>query len=178
MMIMWDAFAGSVMNPAESKVVGKLGFAGAPGSHLGGWGLCINKYSPNKDAAYKFLEWATGKEQGYKYSYEGPGMIPRTSFFKNPELVKKYAWVAAHAENLRKSGLRSEARVVGQNPEIGPTLIPEPQYELIVGTAVNAAFTGTKPVEEALIDAEREVVALLKEFNYSVVDTDEDSDIE
>ena len=105
-------------------------------------------------------------------------MIPRKSFFTNAELVKKYPWISAHAENLRKSGLRSEARVVGQTVDIGPTLIPEPQYELIIGTAVNAAFTGTKTVEQALIDAEREVIALLKEFNYNVIDTDEDSDIE
>lgn len=178
MMIMWDAFAGSVTNPGESKVVGKVGFAGAPGTHLGGWGLCINKHSPNKEAAYKFLEWAIGKENGFKYVLEGPGMIPRKSFFTNPQIVAKHPWVTAHAENLRKSGLRSEARVVGQTVDIGPTLIPEPQYELIIGTAVNAAFTGTKTAEQALIDAEREVVALLKEFNYNVIDTDEDSDIE
>jgi ABC-type glycerol-3-phosphate transport system substrate-binding protein len=178
MMIMWDAFAPMVTDPAQSQVADKIGFAPAPGTHLGGWGLCINKYSPNKEAAYKFLEWATGPENAPKYVLAGPGMVPRKAVFNDPAIQKKHPWVITHAENLRKSRLRSEARVIGQQVDIGPTLIPEPQYELIIGTAVNAAFTGTKTVEQALIDAEREVVDLLKEFGYTVNDTDADSDIE
>jgi ABC-type glycerol-3-phosphate transport system substrate-binding protein len=179
MMIMWDAFAPSVTNPEESEYADKIAIApDAPGTHLGGWGLCINKHSPRKDNAYKFLEWAVGKELGYKYVHDGPGMIPRKSIMSDSRIIEKHPWVTAHAVNLRKSGLRSEARIVGKDVDIGPTLIPEPQYELIMGTAVNAAFTGTKTVEQALIDAEREVIELLKEFNYNVIDTDEDSDIE
>jgi ABC-type glycerol-3-phosphate transport system substrate-binding protein len=170
MMDMWDAFAPMVTDPAQSSIAGKIGFAPSPGTHLGGWGLCINKHSPNADAAYQFLEWATGYETAYKYVLDGPGMIPRKSLFNNPNIQKKHPWVLTHAENLRKSRLRSEARVVGKQVDIGPTLIPEPQYELIIGTAVNAAFTGTKSVEEALTDAEREVIDLLKEFGYNVVE--------
>jgi multiple sugar transport system substrate-binding protein len=176
-MIMWDAFAPLFTNPEQSKVADDVGFALGPGTHLGGWGICINKYSEHTEEAYKFLEWATG-ESAWDQTYEGPGMIPRKSIMNDPRILAKHPWVATHAENIRISGLRSEARVVGKEVDIGPTLVPEPQYEMIVGTAVNAAFTGTKPVEQALIDAERQVIELLKESGYKVVDYDRDSDIE
>jgi hypothetical protein len=97
-------------------------------------------------------------------------MIPRKSIFANADIQKRHPWVVTHAENLRKSRLRSEARVIGKEVDIGPTLIPEPKYELIMGTAVNAAFTGTKSVEDALNDAKKEVVELLKEFGYNVIE--------
>jgi ABC-type glycerol-3-phosphate transport system substrate-binding protein len=170
MMDMWDAFAPMVTNPEQSQMADKVGFAPSPGTHLGGWGLAINKHSPNVDAAYKFLEWATGAELAYDYVLEGPGMIPRKSIFANADIQKRHPWVVTHAENLRKSRLRSEARVIGKEVDIGPTLIPEPKYELIMGTAVNAAFTGTKSVEDALNDAKKEVVELLKEFGYNVIE--------
>lgn len=60
--------AGSLDDPATSKVVGKIGYAQAPvqgcvnGSHwLYAWSLSIVNGSKNVNAALQFLLWATGK---------------------------------------------------------------------------------------------------------------------
>src|SRR5258707_1325704 len=60
--------AGILTDPSKSKVAKDIGFAYAPtkvtplGSHwLWAWSLGIESSSKNKDAAFKFLTWATSK---------------------------------------------------------------------------------------------------------------------
>jgi sorbitol/mannitol transport system substrate-binding protein len=60
--------AGSVEDPKNSKVAGKVGYVRAPiektkdSGWLWSWNLGINAESKHKDAAWQFLKWATSKE--------------------------------------------------------------------------------------------------------------------
>ena len=60
--------AGTVENPDESTVVGKVGYAAAPvvatpsSGWLYSWSLAIPKTSPHPDAAWKFMSWMTSKQ--------------------------------------------------------------------------------------------------------------------
>jgi ABC-type glycerol-3-phosphate transport system substrate-binding protein len=165
MMVMWDAFAGLVTDPKQSQVWNKVGYAVAPNggaATLGGWGLCINKNSPHAKEAYQFLEWATGPETATKYTLDGPGAIPRKSIYSNPKVVAKQPWIVAQQGAIAVARGRSEAY------RGGPTLIPEPQYEMILGTAVNAAFAGMGSPSDLLDKANEDLKDMLIEAGYKV----------
>lgn len=59
--------AGLLEDPADSKVVGKIGYAAAPvektawSGWLYSWSLGIPRTTVHKDAAWKFLAWATSR---------------------------------------------------------------------------------------------------------------------
>jgi multiple sugar transport system substrate-binding protein len=68
---MWmDAsiFFPNVVDPAQSKIVDKVGITMAPEGpagripYVGGWHLSIYNQSKNKEAAWLFVQWALGKE--------------------------------------------------------------------------------------------------------------------
>lgn len=60
-----SVFASIFEDPSQSSVVGKVGYASVPATATGhgttnwAWGLSIPEKSPNKDNAWKFIEWAT-----------------------------------------------------------------------------------------------------------------------
>ncbi|MEU6717073.1 sugar ABC transporter substrate-binding protein [Nonomuraea sp. NPDC046802] len=78
-------------DPAKSKISDQVGFAPFPAGPSGSkpynipsWALGINSGSENTDNAWKFIEWATGKEQTLAQQKSGvPGA--RTSVWANPE---------------------------------------------------------------------------------------------
>ncbi|SEF97233.1 multiple sugar transport system substrate-binding protein [Nonomuraea solani] len=78
-------------DPAKSKVSDDVGFAPFPAGPAGSkpynipsWALGVNASSENTANAWKFIEWATGKEQTLAQQKSGvPGA--RTSVWANPE---------------------------------------------------------------------------------------------
>lgn len=63
-----SVFAGTFEDPEQSMVAGKVGYAAIPKTDTGhgtthwAWGLGITEKSQVKDAAWEFVEWATGKQ--------------------------------------------------------------------------------------------------------------------
>src|SRR2546422_4019472 len=91
--------AGDLTDPSKSKVAKDIGFAYAPtqvtplGSHwLRAWSLAIEASSKNKDAAFKFLTWATSKDYlKLVAGKNGWAAVPpgtRVSTYKNPNYKK------------------------------------------------------------------------------------------
>lgn len=80
----------SVIDKDKSTVVDKIGFAMFPAGALGAkpynntaWGMMMNAASPNKDAAWAFIEWATSKDIMLKAQQKGvPGA--RDSIWNDP----------------------------------------------------------------------------------------------
>ncbi|WP_201000834.1 ABC transporter substrate-binding protein [Paenibacillus glycanilyticus] len=78
------------LDTEESKVRGNVGFAPFPSGTKGSmpynitsWGLAINPKSPNKEAAWAFIKWASGKSVMLLTQQAGnPG--PRSSVWKDP----------------------------------------------------------------------------------------------
>ena len=80
-----SVFGPSFESPDSSKVAGKVGYAPLPPSagDIGysghwAWGLSIPKNSANKDAAWLFVQWATGKPMTTEFGKKTGG-APRLS---------------------------------------------------------------------------------------------------
>jgi multiple sugar transport system substrate-binding protein len=98
-----------------SKIKGKVGIIPtmhAPGKKsaatLGGWGLGISAHSKNKDAAWKFIEFATSAEI-QKLFHEKKSVIPtRKKLFEDKDILEKHP----HYSELYKVLLAARPRPV------------------------------------------------------------------
>ncbi|SFD65032.1 multiple sugar transport system substrate-binding protein [Paenibacillus catalpae] len=81
----------AALDPERSKVAGEVGFAPFPAGEKGSmsynitsWGLAINPKSVDKEAAWTFVEWASGKAMMLLAQQAGnPG--PRSSVWNDPQ---------------------------------------------------------------------------------------------
>ncbi|WP_248930690.1 ABC transporter substrate-binding protein [Paenibacillus hamazuiensis] len=86
----------SVIDKDKSTVVDKIGYAMFPAGSAGSkpynntaWGMMMNARTANKDAAWAFIEWATGKEIMTKAQAMGvPGA--RNSIWNDPGANAKF----------------------------------------------------------------------------------------
>ena len=108
--ITWGDTAGAVEDPSQSKVSGKMGYASIPVdasvnkvvAHYGGWQYAINKDTPNQDAAYCFMEWATTKDIQTKIA-QGGGLPSLTSVFQDPALASTKPYWGQELTSLSQS---------------------------------------------------------------------------
>lgn len=142
--INWSVITGTFESD-DSPVKGKVGYVAVPGSSmdvpgstiLGGWGMGINKFSQNKEAAWLWIEYIKGKE-AEKYGTLKYGLDPvRYSTFNDPEVVEKYP----HYPELLKSL---------ENAQLGPINIAQ-LWELIdiQSRTFQRALSGEITAEEA-----------------------------
>ena len=95
---MWtdaSVFIANVSDPAKSQVADKFGIAAVPAGPAGNktylvvpWSIAIGGQSKNKDAAWKFLQWAASKDLAKRALISGMAMA-RSSAWKDPEVQKK-----------------------------------------------------------------------------------------
>jgi sorbitol/mannitol transport system substrate-binding protein len=154
--------AGSLEDPAVSKVAGKVGYAMAPvektdaAGWLWTWSWAMPETTKNPDAAAKFMKWASSKEYEQLVGKElGWSRVPagkRESTYSIPEYKKA---TAAFGDMT----LRSIESADPENPGVQPRPTVGVQYVGIVefqdlGTKVSqniaAAMTGRGTVDEAL----------------------------
>jgi multiple sugar transport system substrate-binding protein len=144
-------------DPAKSKVSDTVGFAAFPEGPAGSkpynvpsWALGINESSENKANAWKFIEWATSKEQTLANQKAGvPGA--RTSVANDPEATSTYPkdLVAAAAEGA-KNGVGFDR----------PKVVKVPEAREIVGLPIVDAITG-KDAAASADEAAKKFQALL-----------------
>jgi multiple sugar transport system substrate-binding protein len=95
---MWtdaSVFYGQIVDPAKTQIpAANVGIANLPGGPkasspfiVTSWGIAIAKQSKNKDAAAKFLDWATSKEMATKGMLANITMA-RSSVWKDPKVVE------------------------------------------------------------------------------------------
>jgi multiple sugar transport system substrate-binding protein len=95
---MWTdtaVFCGEVVDPAKSQVAGNVGIANFPAGpkmntpyFATAWGMAIARQSRNKEAAMRFLEWATSKEMATKGMLAGITMA-RSSVWEDKAVLAK-----------------------------------------------------------------------------------------
>ncbi|MEN1966672.1 extracellular solute-binding protein [Lentibacillus sp. N15] len=170
--------AGTLNNPDDSSVVGKIGYAFAPTQvkeeNTGGlyaWSLAIESASKNKDAAFEFIKWSTskeyvelvGEEKGWVVAPSGT----RISTYENP----KYKEAAPFADMV----LESIQSVDYDNPAVNPVPYVGAQYAAIpefqsLGTEVSqqiaAAISGDKSVDDALKESQKLAEDAAKDGGY------------
>lgn len=84
-------------DPLRSKIVGKVGIARLPHfkgkksySTLGGWQAGISNYSKNKEAAWKFANFLTGKRAQKILALKGGRAPTRKALYDDPEILNLY----------------------------------------------------------------------------------------
>jgi multiple sugar transport system substrate-binding protein len=150
------------MAEKDSPVVGKYGVGLMPQEpgktqvySAGGWSLGLNNYSANKDAAWKFIVWATGAKAQREMGLVGMKLFsdfPRASLYDDPELKQIYPYLPTQLYVL-------------QNGNGKITRPPIPLYftlEGLYGLQLNRAVAGKATPEEALTTAQQQFEAILK----------------
>ncbi|HLU74777.1 MAG TPA: sugar ABC transporter substrate-binding protein [Nonomuraea sp.] len=125
--------------PDKSKVSDQVGFAPFPAGPAGSkpynvpsWALGINDASENTENAWKFIEWATSKEQTLEQQKSGvPGA--RTSAWSDPEGISDFP------EDLAKAISESTENGVGYDR---PVVVKVAEAREIVGQPIVDAITG------------------------------------
>ncbi|SCG48045.1 carbohydrate ABC transporter substrate-binding protein, CUT1 family [Micromonospora echinaurantiaca] len=126
-------------DPAKSKVSDTVGFATFPAGPAGSkpynvpsWALGINDASKNKDNAWKFIQWAAGKDQSLAQQKAGvPGA--RASVWANPEGTSTYP------KDLAEATAVSTTNGVGHDR---PLVVKVAEAREIVGQPIVDAITG------------------------------------
>jgi len=171
--------AGLLTNAANSPAAKDIGFAYAPtevtplGSHwLWSWSLAMESSSKNKDAAFKFLTWATSKSYiKLVAGKNGWASVPpgtRISTYQNP----KYKQAAGAFEDIvLKSILSADPThsTLHKVPYVGVQFVGIPEFQDI-GTLVTqnlaAAVAGKTSVDAALSLSQQEVTRRMQQAGY------------
>jgi sorbitol/mannitol transport system substrate-binding protein len=171
--------AGQLTDPKKSKVAKDIGFAYAPtavtprGSHwLWAWSLAMEASSKNKDAAFKFLTWATSKDYiKLVAGKNGWGSVPpgtRISTYKNPKYKKA---AGAFASIVLNSMLTADPthQTLHPVPYVGVQFVGIPEFQNI-GTLVTqnlaGAVAGHTSVDSALKVSQQQVTRIMKQAGY------------
>ncbi|MGW0432490.1 ABC transporter substrate-binding protein [Micromonospora sp. NPDC003197] len=148
-------------DPAKSKVSDTVGFAPFPAGPAGSkpynipsWALGINDASKNKDNAWKFIEWATSKEQTLAQQKSGvPG--GRTSVWANPEGTATYPKDLADAIAVSTAtGVGHDRPLVVKVPE-AREIVGQPIVDAITGKDVSASADKANAAFQKLLDDEK-----------------------
>lgn len=167
MMIDASCFVSALENPAESKVVGKIGFAvgpHVPSIWCGGFG--INAMSKHKEAVWYWLQWMTSKETLLRYSImpEYPSMdVSRWSVINDPRYREKWDVPSPTGSFLEVAWEKIRASSADYLPRI-----PE-AWEIrdALSIAVSRALTeGPQVAQEALNEAQQTAYEVMKEAGY------------
>lgn len=136
----------ALVDRPESKVNGKVGFVpmvatpgGTRSATLGGWGFAVSRFSPNPDAAWSFVQFATGPES-MQLLLDKAGRIP-----------------------ARKNLVPMQFRGIVQSARMRPRIPEYAQVSDILQRWLSAALAGISSPEEALRNATRETRAVLHE---------------
>jgi sorbitol/mannitol transport system substrate-binding protein len=177
---MWyddTVFAGSVLDQATPAVKANLGFAMAPtvdkpSGWLWSWGLGITQSSKHKDAAWKFISWATSKEY-IKYAGEKAGWdsIPpgsRMSTYEIPQYraaAKDYASLTLASINAANPNQTTVMPV----PYHGVQYVQIPEFTDIgdfVSQQIAGAIAGQQSVDQALQKSQAYTLSAVKKAGY------------
>jgi sorbitol/mannitol transport system substrate-binding protein len=171
--------AGALTDPKQSQVAKDIGFAYAPtevtplGSHwLWAWSLAIESSSKNKDAAFKFLTWATSKDYlKLVAAKNGWASVPpgtRVSTYENPNYKKA---AGAFANIVLNSMLTADPThsTLHKVPYVGVQFVGIPEFQNI-GTLVTqnlaGAVAGSTSVSSALSQSQQQVTRIMQQAGY------------
>ncbi len=158
--------ASSINNPNESQVAGKVGFALAPDAGLGkrsnwiwAWSLAIPVVTQNKNAAKRFVAWATSKEYTQLVAREdGWSNVPpgtRQSLYQTPMYLQAAPFAEMTLASIKSADPNQPT--IEEVPYTGVQYVATAEFQGI-GTAVGQQFadalSGDISTEEALENAQ------------------------
>jgi sorbitol/mannitol transport system substrate-binding protein len=154
--------AGTVENPDESTVVGKVGFVPAPvvatptSGWLYTWSLAIPKTTPRPDAAWKFMSWMTSKQYMQRVGNQlGWTSVPPGSRLSTYQIPQYQQAAAAFGPTVLNaiSQAKPQQPTVDPVPYQGVQFLRIPEFQDLgtrVSQQISAAIAGQKTVQQAL----------------------------
>jgi multiple sugar transport system substrate-binding protein len=93
-MVQYSGYASIIFDPKNSKWSNQIATSPVPvgsvnATELAGWNIGIPSDTPNKDAAWKFLEFVLGRARAKIFLGYGAAAIGRTSITKDPALLNQ-----------------------------------------------------------------------------------------
>ncbi|MEU2611020.1 sugar ABC transporter substrate-binding protein [Micromonospora sp. NPDC007271] len=151
----------SVIDPKNSKVaehVGVLDFpAGTAGSKTTvlSWGLAISSFSKNKDAAWKFVNWATSAKTQLALTKAGIAP-PRTSVSEDPAYT-----ATLNTDTLKQWHTALTNAQSNGDTEVGPVGVAAPEMRKVIGDAVGKVILGRASAQDAAKEIQTGLTPLL-----------------
>ncbi len=159
--------AGTIESPSTSTVAGKTGYVEAPVEYtrysgwLYTWSLGIPTTSPHKNAAWRFISWATSRAYirlvGQKLGWADLPPGSRLSTYANPQYKK--AAKAFAAPTLRAIETADPTHpTVRPVPYVGVQFLDIPEFQDLgtrVSQQVTAAIVGQESVHGALSTSQK-----------------------
>ncbi|MET1006198.1 MAG: extracellular solute-binding protein, partial [Propionibacteriaceae bacterium] len=154
--------AGSVEDPENSKVAGKVGYVRAPvketenAGWLWSWNLGINAESQHKDQAWEFVKWATSKEYAklvgseLGWSRTPPGT--RKSTYEIPEYIQAGGEFAPLTAKIM-SEVDPKQPGVAPQPWVGIQYVTIPEFQDVgnqTSQLLADVIAGRRPLNLAL----------------------------
>ena len=151
----------TIIDPKNSRVIDKVRIIPFPpgpgGSKLTqlAWGLSINKFSKNKEAAWLFMQWATSKEIQLELALNGIAS-PRKSTWEHDKFK------ASIDSEVKRDWVEALKFIMAHaNPDVGPPAEDQAQVRQIVGEMVGKVILGEKTAEEAAKEADMRLTEVL-----------------
>ena len=148
----WSAFE----DAAQSKVVGKVGYARVPRKmirvpRLGSWGGTISPYSKHKEWAYTFLAFLNNRDNVLKFHLPAGVPVCRTSLTTDPAVLKENPWIAAQYfdDTRERPGIPEITQIID-----------------IWGLAISQALAKQKTAKASLDDAAGKIADILRQGGY------------
>ncbi|MCA0272253.1 MAG: extracellular solute-binding protein [Proteobacteria bacterium] len=157
----WSVQTPMFNDPATSKVAGKFDVAMFPHAEgatsvppVGGWVMCINAHSEQKDAAWDFMKWFANPATHKDFVLAG-GPPSRVSAMTDADITAAQFWVPTLYESAKLAW--SELR-----PRHAAT------FEMIdaLGLQVNRAIVGEAAPQEAMDEANAAITEILTDAGY------------
>jgi len=152
---------GSINDPKTSKAVGKIGVLDVPAGAAGSkstvlsWGLAISSFSKNKDAAWKFVQWATSPKTQLELTKAGIAP-PRTSVSQDPAYT-----ATLDTDTLRQwNEALTKAQATGST-EVGPVGVAAAEMRKVIGDAVGKVILGRATAADAAKEIQTGLTPLL-----------------
>jgi polyol transport system substrate-binding protein len=169
--------AGFYEDPANSKVVGKIGYAAAPhevvdkGGWLYTWALAMLSGSQHKQQAFEFMTWATSKDYiklvGQKYGWPKIPSGTRYSTYKLPDYQKVAKWGDITMKSIEAADFNHPTRDPVPYTGIVQVNIPEfASFAAIFAQDISAMLAGSTTVEAGLQDVQSKTVSIMKDAGY------------
>jgi len=165
-------------DPKSSKVAGKNGYAPAPvketdwSGWLWAWSLAMPSTSKKKDAAWKFMSWATSKDYIKLVGQElGWARVPpgsRLSTYQIPEYKKA---AAAFADLTVAAINQADVNNAGTQPRpyTGVQYVGIPEFQSLgtsVSQEISASIAGRQTIDQALQKGQKQAEQVAKEAGY------------
>ena len=171
-------FGSLLSDPKQSKVSDTVGFAHSPNKGLSksavtlwAWALAIPAATQHKEAAEKFIAWATSKEYtdlvASKFGIVNAPPATRLSLYQKQDYLQAAPFAKLTLQSIEDAD--AEHPTVDPVPYVGVQFVSIPEFQAIgtnVGQQFSAAVAGSESVDQALKTAQTVTARMIKQAGY------------